>query len=142
MSLKQLINILIIGLLCIQCSGQEPQPTQTTATETVVTKPKKKLPIVVGAEKTSHYLNELKGKKVGIVANHTSMIKGTHLVDSLLSLNIKVIRVFSPEHGFRGNADAGEKVTSTTDKKTGISIVSLYGKNKKPYLNKSMTWMF
>ncbi|MBL4594716.1 MAG: DUF1343 domain-containing protein [Flavobacteriales bacterium] len=132
MSLKQLTNILIISILSISCSGQEPQPVQSKKIEVIATKPLKERSIVVGAERINIYLKELEGKKVGIVANHTSMIKNTHLVDSLVNLNINVVRVFSPEHGFRGNADAGEKVNSNIDKKTGISIISLYGKNKKP----------
>jgi uncharacterized protein YbbC (DUF1343 family) len=69
---------------------------------------------------------------VGIVGNQTSMIKNTHLVDSLLSLGIDVVKVFSPEHGFRGNADAGEKVKNVIDNKTSLPIISLYGGNRKP----------
>ncbi|HIG32698.1 MAG TPA: DUF1343 domain-containing protein [Flavobacteriales bacterium] len=88
--------------------------------------------IVVGAERTDSYLTYLKDKKVGIVGNQTSMIKNTHLVDSLLSLGIDIVKVFSPEHGFRGNADAGEKVKNIIDSKTGIPIISLYGKNRRP----------
>lgn len=90
------------------------------------------LPIRVGAERTQEYLPKLKGKKVGIVGNQSSLIHSTHLVDSLRSLGIDVVKVFSPEHGFRGDADAGEIVKSNIDKKTGIPIVSLYGRNKKP----------
>ena len=132
MNLKQITTILIIGLLFFQCSGQEPKSTQNNKVKVIVTEPLKTLPIIVGAERTSLYLKELQGKKVGIVANHTSMIKNTHLVDSLVSLEINVVRVFSPEHGFRGNADAGELVSSDIDKKTSLPIISLYGKNKKP----------
>ena len=89
--------------------------------------------IVVGAERADSYLAYLKDKKVGVIGNQTSMIKNTHLVDSLLSLGIDIVKVFSPEHGFRGNADAGEKVKNVIDRKTGLPIISLYGKNKKPY---------
>ena len=88
--------------------------------------------IVVGAERTHSYLTYLKDKKVGVVGNQTSMIKDTHLVDSLLSLGVDIVRVFSPEHGFRGNADAGEKVKNIIDSKTGLPIISLYGENRKP----------
>ena len=88
--------------------------------------------IVVSAERTHSYLTYLKDKKVGVVGNQTSMIKNTHLVDSLLSLGVDIVRVFSPEHGFRGNADAGEKVKNVIDSKTGLSIISLYGRNRKP----------
>jgi len=88
--------------------------------------------VELGAERTVEYLPFLKGKKVGVVANHTSLIGNTHLVDTLRSMKINVVKVFAPEHGFRGSADAGEKVNSTVDEKTGLPLVSLYGKNKKP----------
>lgn len=88
--------------------------------------------IVTGAERVNSYLGKLKGKRVAIVANQTSFIKNVHIVDSLLSLGVDVKKVFSPEHGFRGNASAGEHVKSSTDVKTGLPLVSLYGKNKKP----------
>ncbi|MFA5300697.1 MAG: DUF1343 domain-containing protein [Lutibacter sp.] len=92
--------------------------------------------IVVGANNTQTYLPLLKGKTIGIVANQTSVIfkKGgyTHLVDSLLSLKINIVKVFTPEHGFRGDVDAGETVSDEIDAKTSLPIVSLYGKNKKP----------
>jgi uncharacterized protein YbbC (DUF1343 family) len=95
------------------------------------------LNIETGAQQTERYLSLLKDKKIAIVANQTSVIfkkntTYTHLVDSLFQLNINIKKVFSPEHGFRGKADASEKVEDGVDAKTGISIVSLYGKNKKP----------
>jgi uncharacterized protein YbbC (DUF1343 family) len=86
----------------------------------------------LGVELTQKYLPLITNKKVAVVSNHTSILNGLHLVDTLLSLNIDVVKVFSPEHGFRGKADAGEKVKSQKDKKTGLPIISLYGKNKKP----------
>lgn len=94
-------------------------------------------PIIVGANRTEIYLPELKGKKVGIVANQTSVIfkndqSYTHLVDSLVSLNVSIKAVFAPEHGFRGKADAGEHIKDGMDSKTGLPIISLYGNNKKP----------
>lgn len=87
---------------------------------------------IPAAELTQKYLHLLIGKKVGIVANQTSMIKNTHLVDSLLALNIDVKKIFCPEHGFRGQADAGAHIKSSNDEKTGLPIISLYGNNKKP----------
>ena len=86
----------------------------------------------VGAYQTNEYLPLLKNKSVAIVANQSSIIKNTHLVDSLISLKVSVKKVFCPEHGFRGLVDAGEKVATEKDVKTGLSIISLYGKNKKP----------
>lgn len=87
---------------------------------------------VCGAQDTENYLHFFEGKSVGVVANQTSLIGETHLVDSLLSLGVNVKRIFTPEHGFRGSADAGAKVTDGKDEKTGIEIASLYGKTKKP----------
>lgn len=90
------------------------------------------------AQQTSSYVSLLQHKKVAVVANQTSVIfkddapNYTHLVDSLLNLHINIVKVFSPEHGFRGQADASEHIADATDIKTGLPIVSLYGKNKKP----------
>lgn len=93
--------------------------------------------IIVGANSTTEYLPLLKNKKVAIVANQTSVIfkqnkEYSHIVDSLLSHQINIVKVFAPEHGFRGKADAGEHVNNHTDTKTGIPIISLFGKNRKP----------
>lgn len=90
--------------------------------------------VITGAERIGEYLPLLKGKRVGMVVNQTSIIgsKQTHLLDTLLELNVQVVQVFAPEHGFRGNADAGEEVKDGKDSRTGIPIVSLYGNNKKP----------
>jgi uncharacterized protein YbbC (DUF1343 family) len=88
--------------------------------------------IKMGADRTSEYLPLLKGKAVAIVANQSSNIKNVHLVDTLLKLGVNIKKVFCPEHGFRGLVDAGEKVKTEKDNKTGLSIISLYGKNKKP----------
>ena len=95
--------------------------------------------ISVGANQTEDYLPLLKGKKVGIVANQTSVIfKGEknkqhiHLVDSLLSLDINIIRAFAPEHGFRGTFDAMEHVTDGIDTETGLEVISLFGEKIKP----------
>lgn len=92
--------------------------------------------IMVAANNTAVYVPLLQGKKIAVVANQTSVIfkqdGHTHLVDSLLSLGIDIKKVFAPEHGFRGDVDAGEKVLDGTDGKTGLPLISLYGKNKKP----------
>lgn len=88
--------------------------------------------IKVAAERTKAYLPLLENNKIAIVGNQTTMIKHTHLVDSLMSLGVDIVRVFSPEHGFRGKADAGAKIEDGIDIKTGLPIISLYGKNKKP----------
>ncbi|HAI82497.1 MAG TPA: DUF1343 domain-containing protein [Chitinophagaceae bacterium] len=88
--------------------------------------------VLPAAHNISAYLPLLKGKRVGIFANHISTINSTHLVDTLQQLGITISKIFGPEHGFRGTADAGEKVASYTDKATGIQVISLYGKKRKP----------
>ncbi len=97
--------------------------------------------ITVGANRTERYLPLLKNKNVGIVTNQSGRIfksyphnkeESTHIVDSLLSLDVNILKVFSPEHGFRGDVDAGEDVKDGKDPKTGLNILSLHGKNKKP----------
>ncbi len=91
--------------------------------------------IIPGAERMDVYVPLIKGKRVAVFANPTSMVKKTTLVDTLLKRGIEVVKIFGPEHGFRGNADAGEKVGSYVDKETGIEVVSLYGKHNKPDSN-------
>jgi uncharacterized protein YbbC (DUF1343 family) len=86
----------------------------------------------VGAERTGLYFPYLHGKTVACVANHTSVIGQVHLVDSLVQAGINMVKVFAPEHGFRGLEEAGEEVRNQIDQKTGIQIVSLYGTFKKP----------
>jgi uncharacterized protein YbbC (DUF1343 family) len=88
--------------------------------------------IKTGAQQTDLYFNLLKDKNVGIIVNQSSLIGNTHLLDTLLSAGINVKKIFSPEHGFRGNHGAGDKVNSSLDEKTGLPIVSLYGNHKKP----------
>lgn len=88
--------------------------------------------IITGAERTELYVPKLRGKSVAIVSNHTSQVGGTHLVDTLLSLGVDIKVIMSPEHGFRGTADAGAKVKDGRDPKTGLPIVSLYGRHRKP----------
>jgi len=89
-------------------------------------------PILPGAAQTNLYLPLLKGKSVAIFANQTSLIGNTHLVDTLLASGVHIKKIFAPEHGFRGNADAGEQVSSLSDPKTGIPIISLYGSKDHP----------
>ena len=89
--------------------------------------------VIVGAEQTNVYLPLLKNKRIAIFSNHTGMIGNKHLLDVLLENKINVVAIFSPEHGFRGNADAGEHVSSSVDSKTGVPILSLYdGKLGRP----------
>ncbi len=133
----------IFSLLTISCAAQ---PTQQSPSNKVLALDVKNqetdeevLAIYPGANQADLYFPLLKNKKVAIVGNQTSVLfhdvahkTHTHLVDFLLENSIEVVKVFSPEHGFRGDADAGEKVNSDKDAKTGLPIVSLYGSNKKP----------
>ena len=120
-------TILLFVLILLSCRNNSNSQTPEF---------KNTAPIILGAQQTERYLKILKNKNIGIVANQTSVVfksKGyTHLVDSLLSLNINVKKVFAPEHGFRGTADAGEYVKDGVDAGSGIPIVSLYGENKIP----------
>jgi uncharacterized protein YbbC (DUF1343 family) len=88
--------------------------------------------VVVGAEQLDKLLPLLSGKRVGLVVNNTSLVKKTHLADTLRSRGVQLKKIFGPEHGFRGDAADGEKVTDAVDAKTGVPVVSLYGKNYKP----------
>lgn len=88
--------------------------------------------ITVGAEQPVSYLPLLKGKKVGLVVNQTSVVQGKHLVDFLLGEGVDISYIFAPEHGFRGDHDAGATVKSDIDTKTKLPVISIYGKNKKP----------
>lgn len=113
----------ILSLLCYHSSAQTGK-LQATA-------PAHK-EIITGADQTKKYLPYLKGRRVAIMANLTTIIGKKHLVDSLQSLGINIVKVFGPEHGFRGNASAGEIVNDETDPATGIPIISLYGSKRKP----------
>ena len=88
--------------------------------------------VLAGAERINVYLPLIKGRKVGIFANQTSVVGPSHLVDTLLKLGIDIRVIFGPEHGFRGTADAGEKVANSPDPKTGIPVISLYGSKRRP----------
>ena len=122
-------------LLSCQLAGANSTGDKVSASEA---KPEPKPEAKPGAYNTEAYLGLLRGKRIAVVANQTSVIRNrsgreyTHLVDSLLSLGVEIDRVFAPEHGFRGQLDAGEQVEDQVDPKTGLPILSLYGKNKKP----------
>ncbi|WP_282054556.1 exo-beta-N-acetylmuramidase NamZ family protein [Maribacter luteus] len=123
-------------LIMSGCGNTEKQPKNSIDANIGGNQEVKIKPIVVAANSTEDYIGLLKRKKVGVVANITSVIfkedGHTHLVDSLLSRKIDIKKVFAPEHGFRGQADAGEKVKDGLDTKTGLPLISLYGKNRKP----------
>ncbi len=106
---------LLIFFILVSCNAQK------TETE-----------LQVGAARMSEYLPLLEGKRVALVVNQTSEINGTHLVDTLVSRGVDIIKVMAPEHGFRGEAPDGETIDDSRDAKTGIPIISIYGKSKKP----------
>ena len=112
---KYIIPVLLIITAVTACSAEKGDITLTT-----------------GAERTGDYLSLLEGKKVAVVANQTSMVGKTHLVDTLLSAGIDIRLIFAPEHGFRDLADDGAVITSGTDPVTGVPVVSLYSSKKKP----------
>lgn len=117
--------LLLFNLLNWHCIASEKEEVPTEDAR-----------ILVGAERISEYLPLIQKKKVGMLVNHTSLLglpgNETHLLDTLLALDVQVLKIFTPEHGFRGKADAGEQVNSSIDKATGLPIVSLYGSHKKP----------
>ena len=121
--MKLLFSFLISLLLA--CSTSHTKQSKN------ITGSKSNQNIKTGAEQTEKYLALLKGKRIAILANQTSIIGKSHLVDSLESLGINIVKVFGPEHGFRGNASAGAKVTDEVDKATGIPVISLYGARSK-----------
>lgn len=111
--------IFALYLMLISCTAQPSQENM-------------KQELILGNEHFLENPKEWKDKNIGFVGNHTSLINGVHFVDTLISKGFKITRLYSPEHGFRGQGDAGEKIDHGIDKKTGLPIVSLYGSNKKP----------
>jgi uncharacterized protein YbbC (DUF1343 family) len=143
MTLTFFKNTLILTLLiCFSCGSQTKEKVDETLrqsqgdSEVWEAGSGKLEDVIMGAERFSEYIPLLKNKKIGVVANQTSMVNDVHLVDFLLQNELSVKIVFAPEHGFRGKADAGEKIVDGIDTKTGIPIVSLYGDNKKPKLER------
>src|SRR6476646_7539774 len=88
--------------------------------------------VLTGADQTEKYLPFLRGKRIGVLGNPTTVIGKTHFVDSMKTIGINIVKVFGPEHGFRGNASAGVRVNDEKDSATGIPIISLYGSKRKP----------
>lgn len=112
--MKKILFIVILAFITLHCQAKQSR-------------------VIVGAEQTNDYLPILKNKRIAIFSNHTGMVGNKHLLDVLLENKINVVAIFSPEHGFRGNADAGEYVSSSVDQKTGVPILSLYdGQLGKP----------
>jgi uncharacterized protein YbbC (DUF1343 family) len=126
MFLKYLsISSLVITTLSMSCASQKNKITESNSAA-------KNGIVIPGADQTDKYLPMLKGKKVALLVNHTSMVEGKHIVDALISKGVSIKVIFGPEHGFRGDAPDGAKIETAVDAKTGIPVVSLYGKKNKP----------
>ena len=121
LNLFLIANTLVLTLSC--------QPNIKTVNKSIIDTNQK---VITGAENTSAYFPLLLDKKVALLVNHTSVIGKTHLLDTLRASGINITKVFAPEHGFRGEVADGEEIDHSIDAKTGIPIISLYGKNKKP----------
>jgi uncharacterized protein YbbC (DUF1343 family) len=129
-----MVRLILILFLCFSAYACGNKTTQTVNVSTSITKNTnaEKPPIICGACHTEDYFSIIAGKNIAIVANQSSLCDKTHLLDTLIGAGIKVVKVFCPEHGFRGDADAGAIISNDIDVKTGIPIISLYGSNKKP----------
>lgn len=130
MKARQIRKILCSTLIILWFAGLLAANSQIFSRVQVITR--SDADVQLGAERMDVYLPLLRGKSIAVVANHTSLIGKTHLVDTLQSRGVKIKQVFAPEHGFRGAGDAGEKIASGKDPQTGLPVVSLYGDNKKP----------
>jgi uncharacterized protein YbbC (DUF1343 family) len=129
MNLKLLV--VFIATVSMACGTKNVPSTAVPVVESETAK-LPAAPLLCGAERMGEYLPAIKGKRVALVVNHTSMVGQTHLADTLRALGISIAAIFAPEHGFRGAADAGEKITDGKDPATGIPLLSLYGKKRKP----------
>lgn len=127
MNLK--IFVVLIFFFQLNCGTNAPAENSNQENNEVV---KEEKTLQVGAARLDAYLPLIKDEAVALLVNQTSTIGDTHLVDTLLASGVNIVRIFSPEHGFRGTADAGEKITDSRDPQTGIQLVSLYGKKRKP----------
>ncbi|MFM8950660.1 MAG: exo-beta-N-acetylmuramidase NamZ domain-containing protein [Bacteroidota bacterium] len=133
--ISQFLLILSIIAAWLSCSGiTNPRVTsnEKDSSAPISLTANEKDSIIIGAQRTESYLPLLKGKKVAVIANQTSVVNGQHLVDLLIAQKVDVMRVFAPEHGFRGEAGPGDKVASGIDNKTGLPVVSLYGSKRRP----------
>jgi len=138
--MKRYTSFALISLIAFTACGQSPKATddsekaaiQNNAVQSADESLNKLGAIRTGAEQTEKYLPLLKGKRVGMVVNPTSVIGKETTVDSLLKLGVKIQKIFGPEHGFRGDASAGVDVNDAVDAKTGIKAISLYGKHNTP----------
>ncbi len=130
--LRSLLPVLLISTSCFAQNEGLPSGAITAKPAAVAEASADNPQVLAGADRINVYLPLIKGRTVGIFANQTSMVGNTHLVDTLRKLGIDIKVIFGPEHGFRGTADAGEKIGNYTDEATGIPVVSLYGTKRRP----------
>lgn len=128
--MKRIVLIFSLWLSFTGCSTGAGHKAGSPANKTIT--PAQPAQVVTGAEQLDILLSELKGKKIALVVNYTATVGKTHLADTLKSLGLTIKKIMSPEHGFRGNAAAGEHVKDGIDTRTGLPVVSLYGKDRKP----------
>ncbi|MFV8364681.1 exo-beta-N-acetylmuramidase NamZ domain-containing protein [Flavobacterium sp. ZT3P35] len=129
------LSFILLTIISTSCSAIKTDARINTKSDLEIVNDKPKTEIKTGADNYNNYLPLLNNKQIGIVTNQTGILSNkTHLVDFLLEKNIAIQKIFAPEHGFRGTADAGEHIVDGKDSKTGLSIISLYGDNKKPKL--------
>lgn len=131
MRLSKIISLYILSLCLLSCQAEVRQDAPPAMPESIETDLKSEK-ILIGAERSDAYLPLLAGQSIAVIANATSVAGDQHLVDALLEDDIIIRKIFVPEHGFRGQKDAGETVDDEIDTKTGLPIISLYGANKKP----------
>ncbi len=115
--IKNIVIVFILLVNIVACNAQTIQKN-----------------ILPGAYNLEEYLPLIQNQNIGLVVNQSSIVEQKHLLDTLLACNVNVLKVFAPEHGFRGVKDAGEHIDNDIDQKTGVPIISLYGKNRKPDL--------
>ncbi|MBN1252355.1 MAG: DUF1343 domain-containing protein [Bacteroidales bacterium] len=121
--MKKYLFLILLSAFISSCGkSQENKTNQTSDNKAIIT----------GAEQSELYLDLLKNKKIALVVNQSSLVKGKHLLDFLIENKIKIVKIFAPEHGFRGNIDRGAHINNEIDEKTGVPIISMFGKNKRP----------
>jgi uncharacterized protein YbbC (DUF1343 family) len=130
--LMQIITRCLLVFTLISCSTGKTVTGQSTNGARQPETSTQTAGAIPGANRLSVYVPMLKNKKIGVFANQTSMVGNTHLVDTLRKLGVNITVIFGPEHGFRGTADAGEKIGNYIDDRTGIPVISLYGSKRKP----------
>ena len=122
-SLNNILSLLLLGLFFMSCAADENSRSANSDSSGVITG---------GAQLISNHLDELEGRRIGLVMNPTAVVNDVHMLDTLMALDVDIAALFAPEHGFRGEAGAGEKIEDGVDQQTGLPVYSLYGDTRKP----------